>query len=152
MQSARLVRCRQFATVSTSTASTDSPTTTFIKPKLPQPKKSRSISTGIIGFLLGVSLSTWAGYVYVQDILQQSSNSLLLSVEDLQKSTGKIKRELETIEKVDSKLSLLSEKAASKNDVEKLKNELLSLVDDIRTEHLKLKVQVEELPLPAKVV
>ncbi|KAJ3118771.1 hypothetical protein HK098_005838 [Nowakowskiella sp. JEL0407] len=110
----------------------------------------RRFPSSLLSFFLGVSVSAYGSYYYLFDHHEKSTNALLLSVENLQTNTDKIKTSLQKIDTLEKKLVELSKVTAAKNDVESLRNELLNVVDNVRTEHLKLKVQVEELPLPSR--
>ncbi|KAJ3291475.1 hypothetical protein HK104_006090 [Borealophlyctis nickersoniae] len=100
---------------------------------------------GIVGFLLGISLAGATAYVYLLDEYQQSSHSLLSSVEDLQRSTNKLKEHTKSIEKVEKEVKSLEGKAATKEEVEALRRELLKAIDDVNVSHLELKTQVWEI-------
>ncbi|KAJ3044462.1 hypothetical protein HDV00_001889 [Rhizophlyctis rosea] len=100
---------------------------------------------GITGFLIGITLAGGAAYVYLLDDYQQSSQTLLSSVEDLQKSTNKLKEHTKTIEVIEKNHKALVAKAATKEDLEQLRRELLKVIDDVNLSHLELKTQVWEL-------
>ncbi|KAJ3056687.1 hypothetical protein HK097_005088 [Rhizophlyctis rosea] len=105
---------------------------------------------GIIGFLLGITLAGGTAYVYLLDDYQQSSQSLLASVEDLQKSTNKLKDHTRKIEVLEKDQKSLVAKAATKEDLEQLRSELLKVIDDVNLSHLELKTQVWEVAQDVK--
>ncbi|KAJ3091455.1 hypothetical protein HK102_000480 [Quaeritorhiza haematococci] len=109
------------------------------------PRKSGPIRGGILGFLLGLSLSGGAAYVYLLDEYQQTSRALLSSVEDLQSNTNKLRIHTQKIEGIEKDLKGFASRAATKDEVERLRNELLKKDDDLNIAHLELKTQVWEL-------
>ncbi|KAJ3325268.1 cytochrome c oxidase subunit 1 [Blyttiomyces sp. JEL0837] len=103
------------------------------------------IRGGILGFLLGTTLAGGTAYVYLLDDYQASSQSLLSSVEDLQKTTHKLQSQTKKIESVEKDLKIVADRTATKGDLEKLRNELLSVIDSVNISHLELKTNVWDL-------
>ncbi|KAI8921466.1 hypothetical protein BC831DRAFT_477144 [Entophlyctis helioformis] len=91
-------------------------------------RRSGFIRGGLFGFLLGVSSAGAAAYVYLLDEYQQSSNSLLSGVDNLQKSTEKLKTHTGKIELLEKDLQAVPKKYATKSQVEDLRNELLKAI------------------------
>ncbi|KAI8834679.1 hypothetical protein BC829DRAFT_377306 [Chytridium lagenaria] len=116
----------------------------------PTPRGPGFIKGSFFGFLLGVSLAGGAAYVYLLDDYQSSSQSLLASVEDLQKSTNKLQSHTKKIEVVEKDLKVVAKRSATKDELEKLRNELLKVIDDVHLSHLELKTTVWNLSQDVK--
>ncbi|KAI9017367.1 hypothetical protein BC832DRAFT_544356 [Gaertneriomyces semiglobifer] len=110
-----------------------------------QPRSRGFLRGGLLGFLLGITLSGGSAYVYLLDEYQQSANAVLTSVEELQKSTAKLKDHTKKIETLERDLAAHAKRAASVADVEALRSELLKVIDDLNVQHLELKTQVWEI-------
>ncbi|KAI9199643.1 uncharacterized protein BJ171DRAFT_518126 [Polychytrium aggregatum] len=111
----------------------------------PARREGGFVRGSIIGFLLGLTLAGSTAYVYLVDDYNKSSLSLLSSVEDLQKSTSKISGYSKKIEIVEGRLKEHVAQAATKSEVEALRNELLKLIDNANVAHLELKTEVWDL-------
>ncbi|TPX36024.1 hypothetical protein SmJEL517_g01777 [Synchytrium microbalum] len=124
------------------------PQPTFVAPvvvKPPPPRRGGYFSGSLTGFLVGTSLTGLACYVFLLDEYQQSSNSLLSTVEDVATSVAKVKDYTKKIVSVEKDLKTHKSVAATKDDIETLRNELLKAIDDLRVEHLESKTQLWEL-------
>ncbi|KAI8805831.1 hypothetical protein BJ742DRAFT_396364 [Cladochytrium replicatum] len=112
---------------------------------------SGKATASVVGFLVGVTLTTWGGLLSFGENYQRSTASMITSVEELQNSTSKVKRSLGKIEAVEGGLSSLRAIAATEEDLEKLRNELLKAIDEVNVSHLELKAYVNsELPSKKK--
>ncbi|KAJ3325705.1 hypothetical protein HDV06_003506 [Boothiomyces sp. JEL0866] len=100
---------------------------------------------GVVGFLLGISSAGAAAYVYLLDEYQQSSLSLLSGVEDLQKTTTKLRDYTKKIDKVEETIKGFPATYATKKDLEDLRNELLKAIDNVVVDGLETKTLVWEL-------
>ncbi|KAJ3201788.1 hypothetical protein HDU67_001054 [Dinochytrium kinnereticum] len=116
----------------------------------PTPRGPGFIKGSVFGFLLGLTLAGGSAYVYLLDDYQRSSQSLLASVEDLQKSTNKLQSHTKKIEVVEKDLKVVAKRSATKDEVERLRNELLKVIDDVHLSHLELKTQVWDLSQDVK--
>ncbi|KAJ3097041.1 hypothetical protein HDU96_000558 [Phlyctochytrium bullatum] len=121
------------------------PASSSVAPPPPTPRGPGFIKGSLLGFLVGVSITGGAAYVYLLEDYHKASQSVLVGVEDLQKSTNKIQSNLKKIETVDKGLEALKKQAASKDELEKVRNELLKVIDEIHLSHLELKTQVFDL-------
>ncbi|KAJ3107649.1 hypothetical protein HDU97_003643 [Phlyctochytrium planicorne] len=126
------------------------PASSSVTPPPPSPRGPGFIRGSVFGFLLGLTLSGGAAYVYLLDDYQNSSQSLLASVEDLQKSTNKLQSHTRKIETVEKDLKALKGKTSTKDELEKLRNELLKVIDDVHLSHLELKTSVWDLTQDVK--
>ncbi|KAJ3000451.1 hypothetical protein HDV02_005316 [Globomyces sp. JEL0801] len=100
---------------------------------------------GLVGFLLGITTAGAAAYVYLLDEYQQSSYTLLSGVEDLQKTTSKLRDHTLKIDKVEGDMKKLANQAATKQDLHNLRNELLKNIDNVVLEGLETKTQLWDL-------
>ncbi|KAL9547454.1 hypothetical protein MBANPS3_006156 [Mucor bainieri] len=76
---------------------------------------------GVIGFLLGVTAAGSAGYYYLLGEYNNASAALLLSVQELQASTDKVKDYAKRIETVDRDVAKLKETTATKQQLADMK-------------------------------
>ncbi|KAI8355675.1 hypothetical protein BD560DRAFT_406918 [Blakeslea trispora] len=97
---------------------------------------------GVIGFLLGVTAAGSAGYYYLLGEYNNASEALMLSVQELQASTDKVKDYARRIEAVDRDMAKLKETAATKKQLADLKVDFRKLYDTLNIEHLELKTHV----------
>ncbi|KAG9292242.1 hypothetical protein G9A89_023962 [Geosiphon pyriformis] len=111
--------------------------------QVPTPKKPvGGFRGGIIGFLLGFTVASGAGYIYLLDEYHAASNLLLGSVEELQQSTNKVRDYAKKIEKIEEDLKLLQSYAASEDQLLELRNEGKKIYDSLNIQHLELKAHV----------
>ncbi|EPB93071.1 hypothetical protein HMPREF1544_00145 [Mucor circinelloides 1006PhL] len=97
---------------------------------------------GVIGFLLGVTAAGSAGYYYLLGEYNNASAALLLSVQELQASTDKVKDYAKRIETVDRDVAKLKETTATKQQLADMKVDFRKLYDTLNIEHLELKTHV----------
>ncbi|OAD01708.1 hypothetical protein MUCCIDRAFT_144714, partial [Mucor lusitanicus CBS 277.49] len=96
----------------------------------------------VIGFLLGVTAAGSAGYYYLLGEYNNASAALLLSVQELQASTDKVKDYAKRIETVDRDVAKLKETTATKQQLADMKVDFRKLYDTLNIEHLELKTHV----------
>ncbi|KAI9481037.1 MAG: hypothetical protein EXX96DRAFT_607805 [Benjaminiella poitrasii] len=104
--------------------------------------KSSTTRNGLIGFLLGVTTAGAAGYYYLLGEYNSASAALLISVQELQASTDKVKDYARRIETIDRDVNKLKESAATKQQLSDLKVDFRKLYDTLNIEHLELKTHV----------
>ncbi|KAI8976024.1 hypothetical protein BDB01DRAFT_805061 [Pilobolus umbonatus] len=97
---------------------------------------------GFIGFLLGVTAAGSAGYYYLLGEYSNASEALLISVQELQESTDKIKNYARRIEGMERELNKLKESMATKHQLNETKTDFKKLYDTLNIEHLELKTHV----------
>ncbi|CAG8711160.1 11381_t:CDS:2, partial [Funneliformis mosseae] len=78
---------------------------------------------GLIGFLVGLTIAGGAGYYYLLDEYHVASNILLSSVEELQKSTNKVRDYTQKIDRIESELKALQNNAATTDQIKELRAE-----------------------------
>ncbi|KAG2208868.1 hypothetical protein INT47_011008, partial [Mucor saturninus] len=123
-----------------------------LTPRLSNMQQTRLYSTantkmgagrgGVIGFLLGVTAAGSAGYYYLLGEYNNASEALLISVQELQASTDKVKDYARRIEAVDRDVAKLKETTATKKQLSDLKVDFRKLYDTLNIEHLELKTHV----------
>ncbi|CAI2165075.1 18693_t:CDS:2 [Funneliformis geosporum] len=94
---------------------------------------------GLIGFLVGLTIAGGAGYYYLLDEYHAASNILLSSVEELQKSTNKVRDYTQKIDRIESELKALQNNAATTDQIKELRGENRKLYDVLNLQHLELK-------------
>ncbi|CAM0137903.1 hypothetical protein VKS41_001124 [Umbelopsis sp. WA50703] len=105
-------------------------------------KVTGAVRGGLLGFLLGVTISGGIGYYYLLEEYNEASASLLNSVKDLQASTDKVRDYARKIEAIDRDVAKLKETTATSQQLLDLRNELKKLYDGLNIEHLELKTHV----------
>ncbi|KAI8971417.1 hypothetical protein BDF20DRAFT_884409 [Mycotypha africana] len=107
-----------------------------------QTAKPSGTRGGIIGFMVGVITAGAAGYYYLMDEYNSASTSLLLSLQELQASTDKVKDYARRIEKLDREVAKLKETTATKQQLADTKVDFRKLYDTLNIEHLELKTHI----------
>ncbi|BGP35626.1 hypothetical protein JCM10296v2_007467 [Rhodotorula toruloides] len=97
---------------------------------------------GLIGFLLGVSLVGGYGYFRLLDDYKQASSALLLSVDELKRSTTQMSTHLSRISSLESAISKLESSSATKKQVDSLRGEYIKLLESEHLEVLNLRAHV----------
>ncbi|KAI8099910.1 uncharacterized protein BX664DRAFT_322373 [Halteromyces radiatus] len=105
-------------------------------------KKMGAVKGGLIGFLVGVSITGAIGYYYLLEEYNSASESLMKSVEELQHSTEKVRDYAQRIESIDKDLTNLKKTAATQQQLDESKIQLRKLYDTLNIEHLDLKTHV----------
>lgn len=100
---------------------------------------------GLVGFTIGLSTASALCYVYLLEEYNNSSNSLLTSIEDLQKTTLKLKDYTLKIDRVQEQLKEWELKIVTKDELKNSKLEVLKLIDDVVIEGLETKTALYEL-------
>ncbi|KAG6903120.1 hypothetical protein C0995_004667 [Termitomyces sp. Mi166 len=107
-----------------------------------QKKPVGAFRGGIVGFLFGFSVaSSYAAYHLLEEY-QRASAALQASVETLQLSTEKISAHVRRIDAVEKDLKALSQAAASKEDIPRVRAEIKKLLDGLHVEFLDLRSHV----------
>ncbi len=81
-----------------------------------------------MGFLLGISLTGATTYVYLLDTMEIENKNLLFSVQKLQSSVETIKHHFVKISDLQVQVKDWSEKMATKEELDKTRNELLKII------------------------
>ncbi|CAG8516344.1 4896_t:CDS:2 [Paraglomus brasilianum] len=97
---------------------------------------------GLIGFLLGLTVAGGTGYYYLFDDYHAASNLLLSVVEELQKSTNKVRDYTSKIERIDAELKALQEKSVTREQLLDLRTDVKKLYDALNIQQLELKNRV----------
>ncbi|KAL0073869.1 hypothetical protein J3Q64DRAFT_1727073 [Phycomyces blakesleeanus] len=99
-------------------------------------------SSGLTGFLVGVSITGAIGYYYLLEEYTAASNSLLKSVEQLETTTKKVRDYAHKIESVEKDVNRLKETVATVQQLSELKSEIRRVYDTLNIDHLELKTHV----------
>ncbi|KAI0631996.1 hypothetical protein C8Q77DRAFT_1158680 [Trametes polyzona] len=110
---------------------------------VPPPKKPvGAFRGGIVGFLFGFSLASSLAAYHLLEEYKLASAALQASVEELQTSTQKVSAHVRRIEAVEKDLKALTESAASKEDISRVRAEMKKLYDGLHVEFLDLRAHV----------
>ncbi|KAI8323183.1 hypothetical protein GQ54DRAFT_296887 [Martensiomyces pterosporus] len=118
------------------------------RPAQQAPKKKRPIGGfrgGVVGFLLGVTSAGAFGFVYLIEEYQKATSLVLSSVDELEKSSLKVKEYVKKIEAVESDLEKLRANSATSQQVAQLKADWRKQHDILTRDHLELKAHVWEI-------
>ncbi|GJJ13301.1 hypothetical protein Clacol_007553 [Clathrus columnatus] len=108
----------------------------------PQKRPIGGFRGGIVGFLLGFSLASAYASYYLLDEYKLASNTLQASIGELQSSTQKVSQHIRRIELLEKELKALTESAAGKDDVSRVRAEMKKLYDGLHIEFLDLRSHV----------
>ncbi|KAF8527484.1 hypothetical protein BU17DRAFT_39537 [Hysterangium stoloniferum] len=108
----------------------------------PQKRPIGGFRGGLFGFLLGFSVASAYASYHLLDEYKLASNTLQASVEELQLSTQKVSAHIRRIEAVEKELKALTESAAGKEDVNRVRAEMKKLYDGLHVEFLDLRSHV----------
>lgn len=98
-----------------------------------------------MGFLLGVATAGSFGFVYLVDEYQKATSLVMGSVEELEKSSLKVKDYVKKIETVESNLQKLQQAAATTQQLAQAKADWRKQNDVLTRDHLELKAHVWEI-------
>ncbi|KAJ1938984.1 hypothetical protein FBU59_004271 [Linderina macrospora] len=118
------------------------------RPSASAPKKKRAIGGfrgGVVGFLLGATTAGAFGFVYLIEEYQKATSLVLSSVDELEKSSLKVKEYVKKIEAVESDLAKLGASSATTQQVAQLKADWRKQNDILARDHLELKAHVWEI-------
>ncbi|GAA6017504.1 hypothetical protein JCM10207_008249 [Rhodosporidiobolus poonsookiae] len=97
---------------------------------------------GLIGFLLGISLTGGYGYFQLLDDYSKASSELLSSVEELRGSTEQMATLIPRISALEQSSAALAESAATKADLDSLRAEYRKLLDAEHLDVLEMKAHI----------
>ncbi|KAJ2722645.1 hypothetical protein GGI07_003172 [Coemansia sp. Benny D115] len=112
------------------------------------PKKRRAIGGfrgGLVGFLLGATTAGAIGFVYLIEEYQKATSLVLSSVEELEKSSLKVREYVRKIEAVEADVKRLEAASATQQQVAQLKADWRKQADSLTRDHLELKAHVWEI-------
>ncbi|KAJ2866567.1 hypothetical protein GGH94_001459 [Coemansia aciculifera] len=112
------------------------------------PKKKRPIGGfrgGLVGFLLGVTSAGAFGFVYLIEEYQKATSLVLSSVDELEKSSLKVREYVKKIETVESDLNKLRANSATSQQLAQVKADWRKQNDILTRDHLELKAHVWEI-------
>ncbi|ORX67618.1 hypothetical protein DL89DRAFT_285622 [Linderina pennispora] len=118
------------------------------RPAASAPKKKRAIGGfrgGVVGFLLGATTAGAFGFVYLIEEYQKATSLVLSSVDELEKSSLKVKEYVKKIEAVEADLAKLRASSATTQQVAQLKADWRKQNDILARDHLELKAHVWEI-------
>lgn len=108
------------------------------KTKKEKKKRFNSLKGGVFGFLLGFSTVFGIGYYYLIQDYQVSNDSLKKSIEELQTSISKIKRNNRESDELIEELKVLKKSVVTKQEFDEFQNNIKLILDEIK------KGQIEE--------
>ncbi|KAJ2002416.1 hypothetical protein GGI04_003348 [Coemansia thaxteri] len=126
----------------------DAASTSSARPAQEAPKKKRPIGGfrgGLVGFLLGVTSAGAFGFVCLIDEYQRATSLVLSSVDELEKSSQKVREYVKKIEVVESDLRKVQQNGATLQQLAQLKADWRKQNDILTRDHLELKAHVWEL-------
>ncbi|KAJ2550409.1 hypothetical protein EV175_004081 [Coemansia sp. RSA 1933] len=122
--------------------------TTSERPPQQAPRRKRPIGGfrgGVVGFLLGVTTAGAFGFVYLIEEYQKATSLVLNSVDELERSSLKVKEYVKKIEVVEAELGKVRANSATSQQVAQLKADWRKQSDILARDHLELKAHVWEI-------
>ncbi|KAL7748804.1 hypothetical protein RI367_005717 [Sorochytrium milnesiophthora] len=112
----------------------------------PPPKRQiGAVRGGIIGLLLGFVVSGATGYYYLLDDYQVYSNALLSNVDKLSQNVDEIQRSLGKVARLETEVKTLQKGTIQRDELERLRKEVLKSLDAATVETLELKTRLWSL-------
>ncbi|EGG07765.1 uncharacterized protein MELLADRAFT_105638 [Melampsora larici-populina 98AG31] len=134
---------------SSTTSNPSSPNLQIIKPTTLQTNPSSGkLRNGVLGFLLGLTLTgTYLTSQLYQDY-QTASNALQLSIEELKSSTLKITNQIKRIERIERDLDALNNSTnQSINKIQNTTSSTSQTLDKLEIQQLKLSSKLSQLEI-----
>ncbi|KAJ1665199.1 hypothetical protein IW140_003534 [Coemansia sp. RSA 1813] len=119
-----------------------------VRPPQQVARKKRPIGGfrgGVVGFLLGVTTAGAFGFIYLIEEYQKATSLVLCSVDELERSSLKVKEYVKKIEAVESDLEKVRANSATSQQVAQLKADWRKQSDILARDHLELKAHVWEI-------
>ncbi|KAJ2162821.1 hypothetical protein GGF46_000385 [Coemansia sp. RSA 552] len=111
-------------------------------------RKKRAIGGfrgGVVGFLLGVTSAGAFGFVYLIDEYQKATALVLSSVDELEKSSLKVREYVKKIEAVEGDVARLRSSSATTQQLAQARADWRKQSDILTRDHLELKAHVWEI-------
>ncbi|KAJ2314502.1 hypothetical protein H4S01_002898 [Coemansia sp. RSA 2610] len=118
------------------------------RPAAQAPRRRRALGGfrgGVVGFLLGVTSAGALGFVYLIDEYQKATALVLSSVDELEKSSLKVKEHVGRIEQVGAQVRALQRDAATAQQLAQARADWRKQNDILTRDHLELKAHVWEI-------
>ncbi|KAG4302348.1 hypothetical protein PCK1_001330 [Pneumocystis canis] len=112
-----------------------------------RPPVVSSFRGGLIGFFIGMSFSSGIGYYYLVNEYQHASNTLFLSIEELQHITESMINRIKQIEEMEKNLKNLKNNVVTKNDIENLRSETKKMFESLNLAYLEVNERFSELEM-----
>ncbi|KAJ3179611.1 hypothetical protein HDU87_002817 [Geranomyces variabilis] len=114
-------------------------------PPPPPPKRPGFFRGGLLGFLTGLTLAGTTAYVYLVDDYGASTAQLLSGLEAVERSAAKVAADGARVRALETAFAEHVKRAATAKGVERVRAELLAVLDAQATQHLELRTRVWEL-------
>ncbi|KAG5519522.1 hypothetical protein PMAC_001676 [Pneumocystis sp. 'macacae'] len=102
---------------------------------------------GFLGFFIGTSFATAAGYYFLVNEYQHASNTLLLSIEELQRTTDSVIESVKQIEEMEKNIKRLQNNAVTKNDIQNVRTDTKKMFESLNLAHLEVNERLSELEI-----
>ncbi|KAJ2776528.1 hypothetical protein H4R18_005625 [Coemansia javaensis] len=115
------------------------------RPAASEPRKRRAIGGfrgGVLGFLLGVTTAGAFGFVYLIEEYHRATGLVLSSVEELERSSLKVKEYVKKIEAVEADVGRLRSNSATAQQLAQAKGDWRKQNDILARDLLELKAHV----------
>ncbi|KAG4304223.1 hypothetical protein PORY_002404 [Pneumocystis oryctolagi] len=112
-----------------------------------QPPVVSSFRGGFLGFFIGTSFVTALGYYFLINEYQYASNTLLLSIEELQRTTESAIQRVKQIEEIQKNMKKLQDNAVMKSDIEDVREETKKMFESLNLAHLEANERFSELEM-----
>ncbi|QSL66567.1 hypothetical protein MERGE_000949 [Pneumocystis wakefieldiae] len=106
-----------------------------------------SFRGGFLGFFIGTSLASAIGYYYLISEYQYASNTLLLSIEELQHVTGSIINSVKQVEKIEKDMKKIQDSVVTKSDLENVQADTKKMFESLNLAQLEANERFSELEM-----
>ncbi|KTW30391.1 uncharacterized protein T551_01674 [Pneumocystis jirovecii RU7] len=112
-----------------------------------QPLVVSSFRGGFLGFFIGTSFATAAGYYFLINEYQHASNTFLLSIEELQRITDSIIESVKQIEEMEKNVKKLQNNVVTKSDIQDVRTDTKKMIESLNLADLEVNERLSELEM-----
>ncbi|KAG4302402.1 hypothetical protein PCK1_001384 [Pneumocystis canis] len=109
--------------------------------------KVSSFRGAFIGFLMGTSFTSAIGYYYLLNEYQHASNTLFLSIEELQRTTESMMNRMKEVEAMQQTMAQWEKKGVTKNEMETVRLETKKMFENLNLAYLEANERFSELEM-----
>ncbi|EMR09462.1 hypothetical protein PNEG_02404 [Pneumocystis murina B123] len=106
-----------------------------------------SFRGGFLGFFIGTSLASAIGYYYLISEYQYASNTLLLSIEELQHVTDSIIKGVKQVEKIEKDVKKIQDSVITKSELESVQADTKKMFESLNLAQLEANERFSELEM-----
>lgn len=106
-----------------------------------------SFSGAFLGFFIGTSFASAVGYYYLINEYQYASNTLLLSIEELQHTTESVIKRVKQVEEIEKTVKKLQDNIVTKDDIQNVRADAKKMFESLNLAQLETNERFSELEM-----